>query len=74
MNLTGASFDNCAFAGTDFTDAVITRTRFFTGGELAPADELTLDQIQSTWNYKHGRMKGIQLPESIAKALAEEEP
>jgi len=33
---------------------------------------LTLDQIKSTWNYKHGRMAGIQLPEELAKALEKE--
>ena len=47
----------------DITDSVITDCGFidFKG--------LTLENIKSTWNYKHGRMEGIKLPEEIQKAL-----
>ncbi|MCL2623038.1 MAG: pentapeptide repeat-containing protein, partial [Planctomycetaceae bacterium] len=47
----------------DLTDSVITNCdfRYFNG--------LTLDNIKSTWNYKHGRMEEIKLPDEIQKAL-----
>ena len=49
--------------GLDITDSVITDCDFtdFKG--------LTLENVKSTWNYKHGRMEGIKLPEEIQKAL-----
>jgi len=34
---------------------------------------LTLAQIKSTWNYKHGRMEGVELPDELADALKAEE-
>ena len=64
-NLTGARFVRCNLTGADFGDAVITDADFSDTGKKGP----TLQQIKSTWNYKHGRMEGIQLPEAVAKAL-----
>ena len=59
-------FTNCSLSGnflnTNFTDSVITNSRIF-------GDNFTVDQIKSTWNYKHGRMEGIKLPEEIQQAL-----
>ena len=54
MNLTGTRFTQCTFAGTNLEDAVIT------GAQFSSSHGLTLDQIQSTWNYKQGRMEGIE--------------
>lgn len=67
QNLTQAQFVYCDVRGVDFTDAIITRAGF-QYMDFPP----TLDQIKSTWNYKHGRMEGIRLPEELAEALRQE--
>jgi len=72
MNLTGCRFGSADFAGASFEDAVITDVDFC-HSPLHPCKNLTPAQIKSTWNYKHGRMAGIRLPEKLAKALKEEE-
>lgn len=69
MNLTGCQFSHCKFAGAKFDDAVITDAWFITDKRVADEDQLTLDQIRSTWNYKHGHMEGIRLPEELAETL-----
>lgn len=69
MNLTGCFFSHCKFAGTNFEDAVITDAWFVTDKRTAESDCLSVDQIKSTWNYKHGHMEGIRLPEQVAQAL-----
>ena len=70
QNLTGAAFGRCDLTNVDFTGAVITGADFVTFRYRDdPTKGLTADQIKSTWNYKHGRMEGIQLPEAVAKAL-----
>ena len=70
QNLTKAAFGHCDLTNVDFTDAVITAADFVTFRYRDdPTKGLTADQIKSTWNYKHGRMEGIQLPEAVAKAL-----
>jgi len=51
------------FAKIDLTDSIISGCNF--GNFLG----LTLENIKSTWNYKHNRMAGIKLPEEIQKAL-----
>ncbi len=63
-------FNACNVAGADFTDAVISGAEFRV---FKPEHVPTLDQIKSTWNYKHGRMEGIRLPEELADALASPE-
>ncbi|MDR3197520.1 MAG: pentapeptide repeat-containing protein [Planctomycetaceae bacterium] len=75
MNLTGCHFNPrshpvipktiiyCDFNKTNMTDAVISNCIF------RDPKNLTLEQIKSTWNYKVGRMDGIELPEHIQKAL-----
>jgi len=68
VNLSDCSFTDCDFTGANFDDAVISYVRF-----SYDTRGLTLEQIKSTWNYKHGRMDGIELPEEIAKALEEEQ-
>ncbi len=73
MNLTGCLFSQCKFVGVNFEDAVITGARFFAGNRIPETERLTLDQIKSTWNYKHGRMEGIRLPNKLAEALKREE-
>ena len=45
----------------DLTDSVISGCHI--------GDGITLENIKSTWNYKHNRMEGIKLPEEIQKAL-----
>ena len=54
------------FANTDFTNSVITGSSF-------SGQNLTVDQIKSTWNYKSGRMAGINLPKEIQQALNAEQ-
>ena len=70
MDLGECFFQDCDFANADMEDAVISNVTFqvFRTSDL----NLTLEQIKSTWNYKHGRMAGIQLPEELAKALEKE--
>jgi uncharacterized protein YjbI with pentapeptide repeats len=75
MNLTGCHFYPhshpaiprkiyyCDFNETKMTDAVISNCIFH------DPQNLTLEQIKSTWNYKVGRMNGIKLPEHIQKVL-----
>jgi len=69
QNVSGARLVHCDISGANFTDAIIT------DADLRYLDHpATVDQIKSTWNYKHGRMKGIRLPEELAKALEGEKP
>lgn len=72
INLTGCVFSHCTFAGVDFNDAVITDARFVTDRRVGETDRLTVEQLKSTWNYKHGRMRGIHLPDHLSAALAKD--
>ena len=63
FNMTGAEFRYVNLASADFAGAIISRCDFYL------AVNLTLDLIKSTWNYKVGRMEGIQLPKHIQDAL-----
>jgi len=45
----------------DLTDSVISGCHI--------GDGITLENIKSTWNYKHNRMEGIKLPKEIQEAL-----
>jgi uncharacterized protein YjbI with pentapeptide repeats len=62
--LAGARFVYCDLSRADFTDAVITEADF-----RYLDDPPTVEQIKSTWNYKHGRMGGIFLPRQLQDAL-----
>ncbi len=73
MNLTGCSFSHCKLGGANFEDAVITRASFLSDSRTAESDRMKIDQIKSTWNYKHNRMEGIKLPKEIATALEMEQ-
>ncbi len=74
VNLTGSAFAQCSFADANFEDAVITDVDFRSvSGARTGCKGLTANQIKSTWNYKHGRMEGIRLPEELAEALKHEE-
>ena len=64
MDLSGCFFGvNTNFHATDLTDSIISRCDF------SHADNMTLEQIKSTWNYKAGRMSDILLPKAIQQAL-----
>ena len=63
MNLTGCIFDPSNNCHLDLTDSVISNC------DLRQLKGITLENIKSTWNYKHNRMKGIKLPDEIQKAL-----
>jgi hypothetical protein len=69
QNLSGCSFTYCDLTDAVFDDAVITQARF-SGNNTG----LAIDQIKSTWNYKHGRMARVALPQEIAEALRTDEP
>ncbi len=74
VNLTGSSFAQCQFAGVRLDDAVVTDVNFVSVSGIPPGCKgLTMDQVRSTWNYKHGRMEGIRLPDKLAEALKREE-
>ncbi len=75
MDLSCQVLVDCVFSSsnlknTDFTDAVISGCTF---REFSPEHVPSVDQIKSTWNYKHDRMEGIVLPEEVAEALGREE-
>ena len=68
VNLSRVVFVNCTLgsvsqARIDMIDSVISSCdfRLFNG--------LTLENIKSTWNYKHNRMEGIKLPPDIQATL-----
>jgi len=71
LDISGMSFSFCglgrSFSGTNMTDTV------FTESDLSTVEDLTLEQVKSTWNYKAGRMSLCKWPEYIEKALEEEE-
>ena len=80
MDLSGVHFSYCKLTDANFTDAVITQANFlrddipnrfgFDGD--TKSHTLTLEQIKQTWNYKHGVMQGITLPNEIRDALEAE--
>jgi hypothetical protein len=64
--MTGTVLMETDCTGTKFNDAVVTDCN------LSYAEGLTLEQIKSTWNYKHGRMADVVLPKELAEALQRE--
>lgn len=86
MNLSNIHFTFCTFENAKLDDAVISGCRF---GALYYSDReqelvalrrgmsccrgLTIDQIKSTWNYKHGEMEDVILPEDMAEELEKAE-
>jgi len=73
VNLTGAKFGQCTFSGTEFSDAVITGVNFCSVSAVpSGCTGLTADQIRTTWNFKHDRMKGITFPREVVDALSAE--
>jgi len=74
FNFTESHFRRCDFTNANLENTVISGVSFAAGrnDEIDQSKGLTVDQIKSTWNYKHGRMKGIRLPDELAAALAEE--
>ena len=64
MNLKGCAFSKCDLNNAKFVDTVVTGVRF--GYQCRG---LMIGQIQTTWNYRHSRMDGIELPKEIAEAL-----
>jgi uncharacterized protein YjbI with pentapeptide repeats len=71
QNLTSCRFWACTLANAKFQDAVITGVNV-NDFNLAAGMGLTVAQIKSTWNYKHGRMAGVVLPKELAEALQKE--
>ena len=70
--MSNCSFNSeCNFHGVDFTDSIISRCVFIE--EVSEVQNLTLEQIKSTWNYKAGRMSDILLPKAIQQALDAEQ-
>ena len=71
LDISGMTFSFCelygSFSGTNMTDTV------FTESDLSTVENLTLEQVKSTWNYKAGRMSLCKWPEYIEKVLEEEE-
>ncbi|MBQ4144980.1 MAG: hypothetical protein IJD43_16050 [Thermoguttaceae bacterium] len=71
LDISGMNFSFCKlygnFSGTDMTNTV------FTECYLSDVENLTLEQVKSTWNYKAGRISLCKWPEYIEKALEEEE-
>jgi uncharacterized protein YjbI with pentapeptide repeats len=64
VNLSEMVFVNCVLgsenqAKIDLTNSVISNCDF------SNLKGLTLENVKSTWNYKHNRMEGIKLPKEI---------
>ena len=72
INLTGCLFYDCDFTNASFDDAMISDVTFSGFDIRNNTPGLTLDQIKSTWNYKHNRMEGITFPKEIADSLEKE--
>lgn len=71
QNISKCTFSQCDFSNAIFEDSVITGADF--GKKtVSKCTGLTVGQIKSTWNYKHGRMEGVVLPDEIAEALKKE--
>jgi uncharacterized protein YjbI with pentapeptide repeats len=68
QNLTGCRFWGCNLAGARFDDAVMTRIYVGNPGSRDTSG-LKPGQIESTWNYKHGRMARIVPPKEVADSL-----
>ena len=70
LDLSTAIFVNCTFGSsmvdTNIQDAVFSNCIFCT------QTNLTIEQIKSTWNYKHNRMDLIKLPPDLQKYFDEE--
>jgi len=73
QNLTGCSFQLSNLSRTNFENAVITDVNFGKTRGRYMCNNLTPAQIKSTWNYKNGRMAGVELPDELADALKAEE-
>lgn len=72
MNLSGCRFSHCRFGRANLDDVVITDALFVSDKSIHEPDRLTVEQLKSTWNYKHGRMVGIRLPDELAALLAKD--
>lgn len=70
QNLTGSYLTQCDLTGAKFQNAIITNMDFTATSTNNRG--LTVEQIKSTWNYKHGRMAGVVLPKELADALQKE--
>ena len=64
VDFSSMRFTNCIISGdltnANFTDSVFTNSSIW-------GKNFTIEQVKSTWNYKHGRMEGM--PEEIQQAL-----
>jgi uncharacterized protein YjbI with pentapeptide repeats len=83
--LLGIVISEADFRGIDLSDFTITQCRFevdfkdanfsnavITGSDFRLAENLTVAQIKSTWNYKHNQMDKIILPKDIQDELDKE--
>ena len=68
QNVTRCKFWQCSLAGANFEGAIITGVSFDRSTDPSLTGP-TVEQVKSTWNYKHGRMAGIVLPKDIAEAV-----
>jgi len=57
-NLSNTVWRAWPFEKADLTDSVITGADFRSSSRSPPS----VEQLQSTWNFKHGRLEGIRLP------------
>lgn len=69
MDLAETVFDQCNLKNANMSNTVISRCRFaelsIRGTERSACAGLTVEQIQSTWNFQHDRMHEITLPRDI---------
>jgi uncharacterized protein YjbI with pentapeptide repeats len=77
IDFASINLTNCKFipinpqsknSGTNFKDANFNGS-IISNCDFTSAKNLTISQINSTWNYKNNRMEGIRLPAEIQKAL-----
>ena len=75
INLTGARFGQCRFHQANFDDAVITGTNFYAVQTVPTSygcEGLAIDQLKSSWNFRHKQLTTSGLPDDLAEPFREE--
>jgi uncharacterized protein YjbI with pentapeptide repeats len=76
-NFTDAIITDCMLSPDIQPDSSGQDLDFFLGSRsnhklppnVQPEQQITIEQVKSTWNYKNNYMRGIKLPDEIQKAL-----
>lgn len=75
INLTGSRFGQCQFHNASFDDAIITGANFYAVSTLPipfGCEGLAIEQLKSSWDFKHKHLTTSGLPDELAEAIGEE--